>query len=176
MQPSFEQSAYPAPGAPEAVCPPANANGAASSDTVPPLAPAAAAAAAAAALASPPCIPYRKVVQRAVGRTKPPQLSREQLLWIAESVHGKAAAHSGGDPRLLVFGVRFDSGDWVAVNCRGRTVFLEHAAAWMAKANKKNELEVRGAPRTGACGDRCAVVAWERQAAAGPAGCRGALL
>ncbi|PSC70273.1 Tetratricopeptide TPR_2 repeat [Micractinium conductrix] len=68
-------------------------------------------------------------------------LSREQLLWIAESVHGKAAAHSGGDPRLLVFGVRFDSGDWVAVNCRGRTVFLEHAAAWMAKANKKNELE-----------------------------------
>ena len=114
-------------------------------------------------------------MQRAVGRTKPPQLSREQLLWIAESVHGKAAAHSGGDPRLLVFGVRFDSGDWVAVNCRGRTVFLEHAAAWMAKANKKNELEVRGAPRTGACGDRCAV-AWERQAAAGPAGCRGALL
>ena len=73
----------------------------------------------------------------------PPQLRKDQLLRIAGSVHAASEAR-GGDSgaRLLVFGVGFDSGVWAAVNCKGRTVFLEHNAIWLGKATKKRDLEV----------------------------------
>ncbi|PSC72079.1 glucuronoxylan 4-O-methyltransferase 1-like [Micractinium conductrix] len=89
-----------------------------------------------------PCRPYRKVVEKAIVQPNPPQLRKDQLLRIAGSVHAASEAR-GGDSgaRLLVFGVGFDSGVWAAVNCKGRTVFLEHNAIWLGKATKKRDLE-----------------------------------
>ena len=51
-----------------------------------------------------------------------------QLLWISALVQGAAAARRR-PANLLVFGVGYDSDVWTAVNCGGRTAFLENLQA-----------------------------------------------
>ena len=71
------------------------------------------------------CRPYGDVVQAAVERAQPPQLSQAQLLWVAALVRGAALA-ARRPVNFLVFGLGFDSDVWQAVNCDGRTAFLEN--------------------------------------------------
>ncbi|KAL4423795.1 hypothetical protein ABPG75_001096 [Micractinium tetrahymenae] len=83
----------------------------------------------------PVCAPHGDIIQAAVDREEPPQLSQAQLLWIAALLDGLAAQRSGAAEglRFLVFGVGLDSDVWAAVNCQGRTAFLEDSEEWIGR-------------------------------------------
>lgn len=90
------------------------------------------------------CAPYGDVVQAATEREHPPQLNQAQLLWIAALVQGAAAARRR-PADVLVFGVGLDSDIHVAVNCGGRTAFLENYQDWIDTVKEQHPgLEVGG--------------------------------
>jgi hypothetical protein len=61
----------------------------------------------------------------------PPLLSKYQMLWMSSIVETTQALYPDRPVNFLVFGLGVDTPGWMQVNCRGRTIFLEHSADWV---------------------------------------------
>ncbi|GAB4821671.1 hypothetical protein N2152v2_008717 [Parachlorella kessleri] len=78
------------------------------------------------------CTHYEELIQAVVAGQNPPQLSRQQLHWIATQIWS-AGQGKGVPANFLVFGLGLDSITWRQINCLGRTVFLENWQSWIDK-------------------------------------------
>ena len=64
------------------------------------------------------------------GQKMPPQLTFNQMLWIASILRATQAQTPDRPLNFLVFGLGADTPGWLQINCKGRTVFLENSAEW----------------------------------------------
>jgi hypothetical protein len=78
------------------------------------------------------CVDYEKEIEAAHSSDSRPQLSKNQIHWIADELYA-AGLGKGVSTNLLVFGLGKDSILWRKLNCLGRTVFIENWKEWINK-------------------------------------------